>query len=63
MKSGILYVLLFFSTVLMAQSASEAEALFNDKQYLKAKNVYESLLKKRPKDALNNYRFAVVVTS
>ena len=58
MKSGILYVLLFFSTVLMAQSASEAEALFNDKQYLKAKNVYESLLKKRPKDALNNYRFA-----
>lgn len=58
MKPRILYILLFFSPVLMAQSASEAEALFNNKQYLKAKNVYESLLKKRPKDALNNYRFA-----
>lgn len=58
MKRRILYILLFFSPVLMAQSASEAEALFNNKQYLKAKNVYESLLKKRPNDALNNYRYA-----
>ena len=43
---------------LVAQSAAEAESLFNNKQYSKAKTIYESLLKKKPNDALNNYRFA-----
>ena len=42
----------------MAQSASEAESLFNSKQYAKAKTMYEALLKKKPNDALNNYRLA-----
>ena len=42
----------------MAQSASEAESLFNNKQYVKAKSMYEALLKKKPNDALNNYRLA-----
>lgn len=42
----------------MAQSASEAESLFNSKQYTKAKTMYEALLKRKPNDALNNYRLA-----
>ena len=42
----------------MAQTASEAESLFNSRQYLKAKVVYETLLKKKPSDALYNYRMA-----
>ncbi len=49
---------LFFSLVLVAQSASESEALFNNKQYAKAKTAYESLLKRKPNDALLNYRYA-----
>lgn len=49
---------LFFSLVLVAQSASEAEALFNNKQYAKAKTAYETLLKRKPTDALLNYRYA-----
>ena len=43
---------------LAAQSATEAETLFNNKQYSKAKTIYDLLLKKKPNDALNNYRFA-----
>ena len=43
---------------MVAQSATEAETLFNNKQYSKAKTIYDLLLKKKPNDALNNYRFA-----
>ena len=53
-----IYVFMFFCQVIMAQSASEAESLFNNKQYVKAKSMYEALLKKKPNDALNNYRLA-----
>lgn len=58
MRKLVIYALLFFCHVIMAQSASEAESLFNSKQYAKAKTMYEALLKKKPNDALNNYRLA-----
>lgn len=59
MKSFFL-VLIFslFTAITFSQSASEAEVLFNNKQYLRAKNMYETLLKRKPNDALLNYRFA-----
>ncbi len=49
---------MFLSLLTVAQSASEAEALFNNKQYNRAKAVYEALLRRKPNDALNNYRYA-----
>lgn len=57
----ILIVLLlstFFITNTFAQSAAEGESLFNSRQYAKAQTVYAALLKRNPKDALNNYRYA-----
>lgn len=51
----------FFSIVsvgLIAQSATRADELFNKRDYLQAGQVYEILLKKRPSDALYNYRYA-----
>lgn len=54
--------LILFSLVicgnLLAQSASDGEKYFNSKQYQKARVVYESLLSRRPNDALYNYRLA-----
>ena len=52
---------LFFFSVLVsislsAQKAADGETLFNNKQYAKARKVYEALLKQRPSDALYNYR-------
>jgi len=58
MKFFLNIVFLFFSLILVAQSASEAEALYNNKQYAKAKVAYEALLKRKPNDAMNNYRYA-----
>lgn len=59
MKNKILISLfLFVTTVLFAQSAAEAERLFNANQYTKAKNMYEALLKSKPTDALFSYRLA-----
>ena len=54
--------LLIFSVILsvsvFASKTDEGETLFNNKQYLKAKAVYENLLRKKPNDALYNYRYA-----
>jgi tetratricopeptide (TPR) repeat protein len=50
--SVILYVSLF------AKKVDEGEIYFNNKQYLKAKTVYENLLCKKPKDPLYNYQYA-----
>jgi len=58
MRFLFITILLIYSLFLMAQSASQAEALFNNKQYAKAKVLYEALLKRKPNDALNNYRYA-----
>jgi len=58
MKHLFLTIFIFLSLLIKAQSASEAESLFNNKQYAKAKTAYELLLKKKPNDALYNYRYA-----
>ena len=58
MKYILISLFLIFNTLLYCQNISEGETYFNNKQYSKARLVYEELLKKRPKDALYNYRFA-----
>jgi len=59
MKIKIFLIVMIFSVAgATAQTASEAEALFNKKQYAKASAAYEVLLRKKPADALNNYRLA-----
>ncbi len=56
------FKLIFFSLIitfnLFGQSIKDGENFFNNKQYAKARSVYESLLSKRPNDALYNYRYA-----
>jgi len=58
MKYYLISLFLIFNTLIYSQSISEGESYFNSKQYVKARTVYEELLKKRPKDGLFNYRFA-----
>ncbi len=58
MKLKLIIFFSFFTIYSFAQSASSGEAFFNAKKYDKAKGVYEALLKKRPNDALYNYRYA-----
>jgi tetratricopeptide (TPR) repeat protein len=58
MKIRILLLFLFYSVLGFAQRASEGENYFNNKQFVKAREVYELLLKQKPNDALYNYRFA-----
>ncbi|MDO9153224.1 MAG: tetratricopeptide repeat protein [Paludibacter sp.] len=59
MRFRFIYILLFISsTTLFAQSAADGEALFNNKQFAKAKAVYQSLLTSKPYDPLFNYRYA-----
>ncbi|MDR0371517.1 MAG: hypothetical protein LBH80_06670, partial [Prevotellaceae bacterium] len=55
------FFICYFVTIagrLLAQNAAEADKLFNNKQYNEAKNSYSALLKQRPNDPLNNYRYA-----
>ena len=56
------FKLIFFSLIitfnLFGQSIKDGENFFNNKQYAKARTVYESLLSKRPNDGLYNYRYA-----
>jgi len=54
----LLFVAFIFTPFLWAQSSSQAESLFNNRQYSQAKSIYETLLKKRPNDPLYNYRIA-----
>lgn len=58
MKKVFLFIFLITSALIYSQTASEAENYFNNKQYLKAKSVYEKLLIRKPKDALLNYKYA-----
>jgi tetratricopeptide (TPR) repeat protein len=53
-----LFFVLFLSFTLQAQSASKADELFTRKDYIQAAQMYADLLKKRPSDALYNYRYA-----
>ncbi|MDD3079190.1 MAG: hypothetical protein PHH37_08805 [Paludibacter sp.] len=58
MRLNFLVLSLILLGSVYGQSAADAAKLFNERQYEKAKNTYGSLLKKRPKDALYNYRYA-----
>ena len=58
MRFKFLILSVIFSLSLFARKADDGEVFFNTKQYLKAKAVYENLLKKKPNDALYNYRYA-----
>ncbi|MFT3753717.1 MAG: tetratricopeptide repeat protein [Paludibacter sp.] len=58
MKFKLIFFSLFLAVSLSARKADDGEALFNSKQYAKARPVYEALLKQKPNDALYNYRYA-----
>lgn len=57
---SILVISFIFTAVccLQAQSASEADNLFNNRQYTEALEVYKQLLQKTPSSALYRYRYA-----
>lgn len=56
-KLLLIFVLFLFPFQMIAQSASQAENLFNNKKYKDAAKAYEILLKRRPNDYLFNYRY------
>lgn len=56
-KLLLIFVLFLFSFQMNAQSASQAENLFNNKKFKDAAKAYETLLKRRPNDHLLNYRY------
>jgi len=58
MKQILLIFFLAISIMSSAQTAAEAERLFNSKQYQKSLSIYEQLLKRRSSDALLNYKAA-----
>jgi len=58
MRFKLIFLTFLFSLNLFARKADDGEIFFNNKQYAKAKAVYETVLKKKPNDALANYRFA-----
>lgn len=58
MRFKLIFPFLMLSAFLFSQRASEGETYFNNKQYARARSVYETLLKKRPNDVLYNYRYA-----
>lgn len=58
MKFKLILFFLFLTISLSAKKADEGDVFFNNKQYAKARTVYEVLLKQKPNDALYNYRYA-----
>ena len=58
MKFKLIFFSIFLSISLFGQRAVEADALFNSKQYTKARGIYETLLKQKPNDAKYNFRYA-----
>jgi len=58
MKFKLIFFSLFLTLSLFGQRASDGETFFNNRQYAKARSVYESLLTKRPNDGLYNFRYA-----
>jgi tetratricopeptide (TPR) repeat protein len=50
------FLILIFPLSVLSQN--DGDALFNSKQYAKAKIVYENLLKQNQNNILNNYRYA-----
>src|SRR5665647_1488398 len=58
MKFKLIFFSLFITLTLFGQRAADGEEFFNNRQYTKARAVYESLLKKKPNDGLYNFRYA-----
>ncbi len=58
MKFKLIIFSFFLSISLFGQRAVDADAFFNNKQFAKARVVYESLLKHKPNDAKLNFRYA-----
>jgi tetratricopeptide (TPR) repeat protein len=58
MRWIFIFLLGGISFTLVGQSANIADELFNKKDYLQAGQIYQELLKRRPNDALYNYRYA-----
>lgn len=58
MKFKLIFFSIFITITLFGQRAADGETFFNNKQYAKARSVYESLLNKKPNDGLYNYRYA-----
>lgn len=59
MKQVIIIIFLCtISVAMQAQNATQADDLFQHRQYQEASNAYEALLKKQPKQALYLYRYA-----
>ena len=51
-------ILVFMVTVVFAQRISDAEAFFNQGNYQDASTIYAQALKKKPKDAVLNFKYA-----
>lgn len=51
-------MLLLLGLPVFAQSSEKAQKLFYDQQYEEAREIYGALLRKSPKNVLNNYRYA-----
>jgi tetratricopeptide (TPR) repeat protein len=58
MKYKLIFFSLFLNIAIFGQNLTLGEGYFNKKQYSKARPVYETLLKQKPNDALNNFRYA-----
>ena len=58
MRLKFLFISVILSVSLFAKKVDEGETIFNNKQYGKAKAIYENLLRKKPNDPLYNYRYA-----
>jgi len=59
MKFKLIFFSLLLTVSLSARKVDGGEAFFNNKQYAKARAVYEQLLKQKPNDALYNFRYAL----
>jgi len=58
MKLKFLILYFFLTTMVSAQTATQAETFFNSKKYSEAKSIYENLLRKKPNDFSLNYKYA-----
>lgn len=58
MRVRVFFLFLVFTSVIFAQSPSEADVLFGQKKYQEASMIYALLLEKRAADPLYNYRYA-----
>jgi len=58
MKLKLIFLSLLFSISLSARQTDDGESFFNNKQYAKARTIYENYLKKRPNDYKYNYQYA-----